>query len=236
MLLFWTKKLSTRFNKRIALASAKARGVSGTKDFNLFYQEELAKTANAFKNGNTHQAITRGLINEFIVNPNTGEFRPDALKKAYVTNVSRQRVRVSTNTSVPYVINRGSEEYSARQAGRYGGGRWSNMMPLASRVLSRGRIKMNSGGLVPQRYALGGVVGSMVGSTAGYMGGSALGSMAGGDMGSMIGGMAGSIAAPMLMSKLGPSLFNPWVLGATLIAGAGFALKNITINYKKLLV
>jgi TP901 family phage tail tape measure protein len=135
--------------KRIALASAKARGVSGTKDFSLFYQEELAKTANAFKNGNTHQAITRGLINEFIVNPNTGEFRPDALKKAYVTNVSRQRVRVSTNTSVPYAINRGSEEYSARQAGRYGGGRWSNMIPLASRVLSRGRIKMNRGGVVP---------------------------------------------------------------------------------------
>ena len=211
--------------KRIALASAKARGVSGTKDFSLFYQEELAKTANAFKNGNTHQAITRGLINQFIVNPNTGEFRPDALKKAYVTNVSRQRVRVSTNTSVPYVINRGSEEYSARQAGRYGGGRWSNMMPLASRVLSRGRIKMNRGGMVPG-YNRGGVIGPMLGSTAGYMGGSALGSMAGGDMGSMVGGMAGSLAAPMLMSKLGPGLFNPWVLGATLIAGAGFALKK----------
>jgi TP901 family phage tail tape measure protein len=212
--------------KRIALASAKARGVSGTKDFSLFYQEELAKTANAFKNGNTHQAITRGLINEFIVNPNTGEFRPDALKKAYVTNVSRQRVRVSTNTSVPYAINRGSEEYSARQAGRYGGGRWSNMIPLASRVLSRGRIKMNRGGMVPQKYAMGGTVGSVIGSTAGYMGGSALGSMVGGETGSMVGGMAGMIGAPALMSKLGPGLFNPWVLGATLIAGAGIAVKK----------
>jgi TP901 family phage tail tape measure protein len=154
--------------KRIALSSARARGTSSTKDFGLFYQEELAKTANAFKNGNTHQAITRGLINEFIVDPNTGKFRPDALKKAYVTNVSRQRVRVSTNTAVPYTINRGSEEYSARQAGRYGGGRWSNMMSLTSRVLSRGRIKMNAGGIVmpqaipvpPQngKYNMGGMV------------------------------------------------------------------------------
>jgi len=212
--------------KRIALASAKARGVSGTKDFSLFYQEELAKTANAFKNGNTHQAITRGLINEFIVNPNTGEFRPDALKKAYVTNVSRQRVRVSTNTSVPYAINRGSEEYSARQAGRYGGGRWSNMIPLASRVLSRGRIKMNRGGVVPgldtsglnqtpliQQMGLqsstqmqpqeqmpkqrGMLAGNLIGM-AGSMGGYSLGSKFGGQ----VGGFAGMMLLPAVLDKV----------------------------------
>ena len=223
---FSRKNYQNDLIKRIALANAKSRGQSDTKNFDKFYKEELIRTERAFSKGTTHESIKKGLINEFIVDPKTGKFRPDALAKAHTTNVSRQRVRVSTNTSLPYTINRGSEEYSARQASRYGGGRWTNVLPLASRVLSRGRVKMNRGGMVPRRYALGGVVGSMIGSTAGYMGGSALGSMAGGDTGSMIGGMAGSIAAPMLMSKIGAGLFNPWMLGATLIAGTGFALKK----------
>jgi TP901 family phage tail tape measure protein len=260
---FSTGNYQENLIKRIAIANAKSRGVSSTTDFSKFYKEELLRTQRAFSRGATHEAIKRGLINEFIVDPKTGQFRPDALSKAYTTNVSRQRVRVSTNTSVPYRINRGSEEYSARQAARFGGGRWSNILPLASRVLSRGRIKMNAGGMVsmppalpippqngkynmggivkgynrggiadlstvgtlndpkgiinynvgkpgynmggmvPKRYAMGGMVGTMLGSTAGYMGGSALGSMLGGNMGSMIGGMAGMMAIPAIMSGSG---------------------------------
>jgi TP901 family phage tail tape measure protein len=222
---FSTGNYQQNLIKRIAIANAKSRGVSSTTDFGKFYEEELLRTKRAFAKGATHEAIKKGLINEFIVDPKTGQFRPDALSKAYTTNVSRQRVRVSTNTSVPYTINRGSEEYSARQAARFGGGRWSNILPLASRVLSRGRIKMNAGGMVPpqmprsipipaqdgrynmggmvKRYGLGGIVGSMLGSTAGYMGGSALGSMVGGDMGSMIGGMTGMMAVPALLAGSG---------------------------------
>ena len=206
---FSTKNYQEDLIKRIAIANAKSRGVSSTTDFNQFYKEELLRAKQAFSKGTTHEAIKKGLINEFIVDPKTGQFKPDALSRAYVTNVSRQRVRVKTNTSVPYRINRGSEEYSARQAARFGGGRWSNILPLASKVLSRGRIKMNAGGMIPgynmggmvRGYNRGGIVGSMLGSTAGYMGGSALGSMAGGDMGGMIGGIAGSMMIPAMLSK-----------------------------------
>ena len=212
--------------KRIAIANAKSRGVSSTTDFGKFYEEELLRTSRAFSKGATHESIKKGLINEFIVDPKTGQFRPDALSKAYTTNVSRQRVRVSTNTSVPYTINRGSEEYSARQAARFGGGRWSNILPLASRVLSRGRLKMNRGGMVPQRYAMGGIVGQLVAGTAGYYGGQAAGSMVGGDIGGTFGGISGSIAAPLLMSKIGGGLLNPYILAATAVAGLTVGLKK----------
>jgi TP901 family phage tail tape measure protein len=110
---------------------------------------------------------------------------------------------------------------------------WSNPRYIGGKVGDRtyakanrgGIIGMNRGGMVPG-YNRGGAVSSMIGSTAGYMGGSALGSMIGGDTGSMIGGMAGMMGAPALMSKVGVGLFNPWVLGATLVAGVGIAVKK----------
>jgi TP901 family phage tail tape measure protein len=236
--------------KRIAVASAKARGVSSTKDFNLFYQEELAKTTKAFNQGATHQAITRGLINEFIVDPKTSEFRPDALKKAYVTNVSRQRVRVRTGQSVPYSINRGSEEYSARQAARYGGGRWSNLLPLTTKLFG-GRLRMNSGGLVPGYQDGGPVKPSMlggIGQNLGYMGAMMGGATLGGQFGGTMGSIAGSILAPAvftsltqkisavnkqgmasagIFSRLGPIISNPYVMAGAAVIGVTAGLMKL---------
>ena len=207
---FLRKNYQQDLIKRIALTNAKSRGASTTTDFANLYKEELVRVSNAFSQGNTHNAIQQGLIKEFIVDPKTGKFKEDALKKAYATNYSNQRIRLKDNTPVKYNINRGSAEYSARQASRFGGGRWSNILPFASRVLSRGRLKMNAGGMVPaqngQKYNRGGMVGpigQMIGGTAGFMGGQALGKTVGGDIGGMIGGIAGSMAIPALLSGSG---------------------------------
>jgi hypothetical protein len=82
------------------------------------------------------------------------------------------------------------------------GGMVSPQMPKSIPIPAQdGRYNM--GGMVPKGYAMGGMVGTMLGSTAGYMGGSALGSMLGGNMGSMIGGMAGMMAIPAIMSGSG---------------------------------
>jgi TP901 family phage tail tape measure protein len=207
---FLRKNYQQDLIKRIALTNAKSRGTSTTTDFANLYKEELVRVSNAFSQGNTHNAIQQGLIKEFIVDPKTGKFKEDALKKAYATNYSNQRIRLKDNTPVKYNINRGSAEYSARQASRFGGGRWSNILPFASRVLSRGRLKMNAGGMVPaqngQKYNRGGMVGpigQMIGGTAGWMGGQALGTAVGGDIGGMIGGITGSFAIPALLSGSG---------------------------------
>jgi len=133
---FADNKYQENLMKRIAITNAKARGTSATKDFSSLIKEEYSRVQKSFAGKEDHHQITRGLINEFIVDPKTGKFKADALEKAYV-NTESQRIRVSTGKPVPFKINRGTAEYSARQASRFGGGRWTSIDPQAREFIGQ---------------------------------------------------------------------------------------------------
>jgi hypothetical protein len=133
---FADNKYQENLIKRIAVTNAKARGTSATKDFSSLIKEEYSRVQKSFAGKEDHHQITRGLINEFIVDPKTGKFKADALEKAYV-NTESERIRVSTGKPVPFKINRGTAEYSARQASRFGGGRWTSIDPQAREFIGQ---------------------------------------------------------------------------------------------------
>jgi hypothetical protein len=91
---------------------------------------------------------------------------------------------------------------------------------LAARILSRGRLRMNRGGMVPG-YQRGGLIAQMALGTLGYMGGSALGGAIAGQGGSIAGGMLGSFA-PMLMGSRAGGTDISRLYEKSIISGTSF--------------
>ncbi len=124
--------------KRIALSNARGRGTSRKTNYNTEYDEEFIKVKRAFDSGSKqgHSGVQDALIKEFLIGED-GNFKKDALKKAYITSGSGLRTRLSNLSKKQYPIdNRGGAEYNARQSGRDRGGRWSQMTSIIQRAFT----------------------------------------------------------------------------------------------------
>jgi hypothetical protein len=143
---------SERIQQAIAVANAKALSSRGGGISEETYKKELKRVKQAFAGKTSAEEIQDGLIEEFIVDPETKKFRSN-IPAFVIQGDDQDATRTSLQTGknkkfTPRPVKGRTETrpalYEARSSARYGGGRWRGLSEALKNI-----IGLQSGGMIP---------------------------------------------------------------------------------------